>query len=307
MFDRTNGQPVWPINERPVPKGDVPGEWYAPTQPFPTKPPAFDRQGVSIDDLIDFTPELRAEAVKLVSRYKLGPIFTPPVVSKVEGPLGDVDAAARRRRRQLGRRLLRSRNPASSTCSRRAHADVARSGAGAAKATTSAGSRATRRATAAPAARGAAGRGAAARAAAERAGGTAAAAAAGPRPQRRRRPARAAAAALTVQGLPFIKPPYGRITAIDLNKGDIVWQVAHGETPDNIRNHPALKGLTIPRTGQTGVIGTLVTKTLVDRRRAGRSRPPPQGRGRDAPRLRQGDRQGSRRRCSCRRRRPARR
>ena len=65
----------------------MPGEWYSPTQPFVTKPPAFDRQGVTIDDLIDFTPELRAEAVKLVSRYKLGPIFTPPIVSKWEGPL----------------------------------------------------------------------------------------------------------------------------------------------------------------------------------------------------------------------------
>ena len=87
VFDRTNGQPVWPIVERPVEKGDVPGEWYSPTQPFVTKPPAFDRQGVSVDDLIDFTPELRAEALKLVSRYKIGPLFTPPVVSKVEGPL----------------------------------------------------------------------------------------------------------------------------------------------------------------------------------------------------------------------------
>ena len=66
----------------------MPGEWYAPTQPFVTKPPAFDRQGVSIDDLIDFTPELRAEAVELVKRYKIGPLFTPPVVSKWEGPLG---------------------------------------------------------------------------------------------------------------------------------------------------------------------------------------------------------------------------
>ena len=78
---------MWPIEERPVRKGDVPGEWYSPTQPFPTKPPAFDRQGVSLDDLIDFTPELKAEAVKLASRYKLGPIFTPPVVSTWPGPL----------------------------------------------------------------------------------------------------------------------------------------------------------------------------------------------------------------------------
>ena len=88
VFDRVTGQPVWPIEERPVEKGDVPGEWYSPTQPFVTKPPAFERQGVALDDLIDFTPELSAEAVKLVSRYKIGPLFTPPVVSKWDGPLG---------------------------------------------------------------------------------------------------------------------------------------------------------------------------------------------------------------------------
>jgi quinoprotein glucose dehydrogenase len=68
---------------------------------------------------------------------------------------------------------------------------------------------------------------------------------------------------LTVQGLPLVKPPYGRITAIDLKTGTMAWQIAHGETPDNIRNHPALKGVTIPRTGRQGRIGTLVTKTLV--------------------------------------------
>jgi quinoprotein glucose dehydrogenase len=70
-------------------------------------------------------------------------------------------------------------------------------------------------------------------------------------------------AALTVQGLPIVKPPYGRITALDLNKGELVWQIAHGETPDNIKNHPALKGVTIPRTGRQGRIGVLTTKTLV--------------------------------------------
>jgi quinoprotein glucose dehydrogenase len=70
-------------------------------------------------------------------------------------------------------------------------------------------------------------------------------------------------AALNVQGLPLVKPPYGRITAFDLNKGDLVWQIAHGDTPDAIRNHAALKGLNIPRTGRTGRIGTLVTKTLL--------------------------------------------
>src|SRR2546426_11426689 len=88
VFDRVTGKPIWPIEERSVPKGDVPGEWYSPTQPFPTKPPGYDRQGSSVDDLIDFTPELRAEALKIVSRYKMGPLFTPPVLSRIGGPLG---------------------------------------------------------------------------------------------------------------------------------------------------------------------------------------------------------------------------
>src|SRR5438477_12846701 len=87
VFDRVTGKPIWPIEERPVEKGDVPGEWYSPTQPFPTRPPAYDRQGVSADDLIDFTPELHAQAVKLISRYVIGPLFTPPVVSRADGPL----------------------------------------------------------------------------------------------------------------------------------------------------------------------------------------------------------------------------
>ena len=92
VFDRTTGLPVWPIEERPVEKGDVPGEWYSPTQPFPLdahgKPFAYDRNGFVHDDLIDFTPELRAEAEKLITKYKIGPIFTPPVVSTWPAPLG---------------------------------------------------------------------------------------------------------------------------------------------------------------------------------------------------------------------------
>ncbi len=98
VFDRVTGQPLWPIEERPVPKGDVPGEYYAPTQPFPLnakgQPFNYDRQGFVEDDLIDFTPELRAEGRKLISRYKFGPIFTPPVVSKAEGPLATLTMAA---------------------------------------------------------------------------------------------------------------------------------------------------------------------------------------------------------------------
>jgi quinoprotein glucose dehydrogenase len=258
VFDRTNGQPVWPIVERPVPKGDVPAEWYAPTQPFVTKPPAFDRQGVSIDDLIDFTPELRAEAVKFVAKYKIGPLFTPPVVSKIEGPLGTlmlpsaggganwaggaydpethmVYVYSQTTPTSLGLVPAPAGNDFGfvSGNAATAAAAAAQRGAGPGGQAGAPG-----QAGAAPAGRG---RGGAE--GGEGGGG-------GPN-------------ALNVRGLPLIKPPYGRITAIDLNKGDIVWQVAHGETPDNVRNHPDLKGVTIPRTGQTGVIGTLVTKTLV--------------------------------------------
>jgi quinoprotein glucose dehydrogenase len=258
VFDRTNGQPVWPIVERPVPKGDVPAEWYAPTQPFVTKPPAFDRQGVSIDDLIDFTPELRAEAVKFVAKYKIGPLFTPPVVSKIEGPLGTlmlpsaggganwaggaydpethmVYVYSQTTPTSLGLVPAPAGNDFGfvSGNAATAAAAAAQRGAGPGGQAGAPG-----QAGAAPAGRG---RGGAE--GGEGGGG-------GPN-------------ALNVRGLPLIKPPYGRITAIDLNKGDIAWQVAHGETPDNVRNHPDLKGVTIPRTGQTGVIGTLVTKTLV--------------------------------------------
>ena len=110
-FDRVTGEPVWPIEERPVPQTDVPGEWTSPTQPFPTKPPPYDRQGVSIDDLIDFTPALRAEAVEGVKAFRIGPIFTPPSLAKApDGTRRHADVAARDRRRELGRRRVRSRD-----------------------------------------------------------------------------------------------------------------------------------------------------------------------------------------------------
>jgi quinoprotein glucose dehydrogenase len=93
VFDRVTGAPVWPIEERPVPRGDVPGEWYSPTQPFPTRPPPFDRQGITTDDLIDFTPELRAQAEAIAKEYRLGPIFTPPslVATTPGGTRGTVE------------------------------------------------------------------------------------------------------------------------------------------------------------------------------------------------------------------------
>ena len=92
VLDRTNGPPVWPIEERPVPQSDVPGEQASPTQPFPTRPPAFDRQGLQEEDVIDFTPELRAMALDVLKHYKHGPLFTPPSVVSPDpnGTLGTI-------------------------------------------------------------------------------------------------------------------------------------------------------------------------------------------------------------------------
>jgi quinoprotein glucose dehydrogenase len=250
VLDRATGEPVWPIPEQPVEKGTVPGEWYAPTQPFVTKPPAFDRQGVSVDDLIDFTPELRAEAVKLVQNYKIGPLFTPPVVSTWPGPLATLilPSATGGANWQGGALdpdtnimyVFSNTNPSALGL---VPANPAISDFGWVSGTVRDPS------LPAPPAR-SGGRGAAAGGAPAAAGDAGGGGGGG-------------GGGLTVQGLPIIKPPYGRITALDLNKGEMVWQIAHGETPDNIKNHPALKGLTIPRTGRPGRIGVLVTKTLV--------------------------------------------
>jgi quinoprotein glucose dehydrogenase len=253
VFDRTNGQPVWPIEERPVEKGEVPGEWYSPTQPFVTRPPAFDRQGVSIDDLIDFTPELRAEAVEITKRYKIGPLFTPPVVSTWEGPQGTLMLPSNTGGVNWPGGAL---DPDTNFLYMYSFTNVVSLGLinDAARSDMDFGRGRARDPNAKPAP--AAAGGGAGGGGGEGGGG-----------------------AITVRGLPLIKPPYGRITAIDLNKGDIVWQVAHGDTPDNIRNHPDLKGLSIPRTGRTnGRIGTLVTRSLVIAGEPGFNTTP-QGRG----------------------------
>ena len=233
VLNRETGEPVWPIEERPAPKGDVATEWYSPTQRFPTKPAAFDRQGVTVDDFIDFTPELRAEAIKVASRYKMGPIFTPAVVSKFEGPLGTLMLPSAGGGAnwpggsydpETGILYIYSVTTVTPlgliSDQKRSDMDYIRGVAPDPKAPPK------------PAGEGGGG--------GDEGGGT-----------------------VTVQGLPLIKPPYARITAIDLNRGEIVWQIPHGETPDNIRNHPALKGVNIPRTGRPGRIGTLSTKSLV--------------------------------------------
>ncbi len=234
VFDRVTGQPVWPIEEKQVPKGDVPGEWYSPTQPIPTKPPAYDRQGTSIDELIDFTPELHEAALKMVARYKMGPLFTPPVLSTLDGPLATLTSPG----------ILGGTNWPGGSYDPETHilyvfsqSQMTPLGLIAPPKSISdmnfvAGSATT---------------------GVRRGAGAGSVAGGGEN----------AAPVLTLGGLPLLKPPYGRITAIDLNKGEILWQIAHGETPDIIRNHPALKGVMIPRTGRAGIIGTLTTKTLV--------------------------------------------
>jgi quinoprotein glucose dehydrogenase len=236
-----------------VPKGDVPGEWYAPTQPFPTKPPAYDRQGITENDLIDFTPALRREALEIVAWHKMGPLFTPPVVSNINGPLGTLMVPSQDGGTnwqggsfdpETGILYVASGTTVVSKAVVPPYSGQSEMAYIEGNAVT--GPRTT--------------------------GGSGSAAGGGRsefRPAERRvltpdDPSRGPPKlALAVQGLPLLKPPYGRISAIDMKRGEILWQVAHGETPDDIKNHALLKDLAIPRTGQAGSPGTLVTKTLL--------------------------------------------
>jgi quinoprotein glucose dehydrogenase len=266
VFDRVTGKPVWPIEERPVPKGDVPGEWYSPTQPFPTKPPAYARQAVTPSELVDFTPELKAQALKNIEVFKTGPMFVPPVVSKQGGPLaaltiGTLNGGTNWPGAGYDPETHTAYLPAS-------NASVAPIGLIEPPKTETFSSDIKY----------VSGRAGAPFRVSEGPGYGSAA----DYPQEpRRRPAPApttpaAPAAATppaggggggggtfVQGLPIVKPPYGTLTAINLDKGEISWQVPHGDTPDAIRNHALLKGMNIPKTGQGGAVGLVVTKTLV--------------------------------------------
>ena len=261
VFDRVTGKPVWPIEERPVPQSPVPGERTSPTQPFPTKPAAFDRQGVTKDDLIDFTPELRAEAEKILEQYAYGPLFTPPLrredVGDKIGPMtlpthtGGANWPGAAFDPETGLFYVSSlTNPEvlMVTAGTPARTDMAYVGGG--------GRAGGARGGAAPGGGGAArgGRGAGgARDGAAAGGGAAAFAGEGP-------PARSN---IGPQGLPLIKGPWGRITAIDMNTGEHAWMVHNGDAPDAVKNHPALKGIDLSKVGRPERAPLMVTKTLL--------------------------------------------
>ncbi len=209
VLDRVTGEPVWPIVEREVLPSTVPGERASKTQPFPTKPPAYDRQGLSEDDLIDFTPELRAEALELFKKYAPSPVFTPPTVKDVGKPVvampgwgGGSNWPGAAVDPESGRLFVPSfTSPVSFTLGQ-------------------------------------------------------------PDPNRsnlRYTPAGIDGVA-GPQGLPLVKPPYGRVTAIDMSKGDHAWMQPHGDGP---KDHPALKDLNLPPLGNPGIYGPLATKTLL--------------------------------------------
>ena len=212
-FDRVTGEPVWPIIERPVPGSNTPGEWISPTQPFPTKPLPFDRHGITADDLIDFTDELKAEALEIAEPYILGEIYTPPSIRgedatdtkgtlQLPGSVGGAEWGGAGFDPETGMLYIPSVTGAFAADLTPGNPDRMNV-------------RFTRGTRAFPD---------------------------GPR------------------GLPLTKPPYGRITAIDMNTGEHVWMVPNGNGP---RNHPAIEHLNLPTLGQPGRAMTLLTKSLL--------------------------------------------
>ena len=273
VFDRITGAPIWPIEEKAVPKGEVPGEWYAPTQPHPPASLMYGRNALNEDDLIDFTPELRVQAKKNLERYKWYPgvVYNPPIVGNVNGLLGAINMGnanggtnwpgggydpdthtvfAQAAMATIAAESVAPPPPGFSDLDYQAgvvgqpfrlreaagtgtYADIPQRPSGRGAAPAGRGQPAT--ASGSPPS-------AASTANAGRGGGE---------------------GGLTVDGLSIVKPPYGALAAIDLDKGRVKWRTPHGDTPDNVRNHPLLKGLTLPKTGQNASVGLVITKTLV--------------------------------------------
>ncbi len=213
-FDRETGEPIWPIEEQPVPAGDVPGEWYSPTQPFPTLPAPYDRQGFTEDDLIDWTPEIRALALEAVEGFRLAPsVYSPPSLADADdGTRGVLTLPSSTGGANWEGATIDPETGILYVPSRTALAvmSLAKDEDSDLDLSASFGVRVPR-----------------------------------------------------VQGLEIVKPPYGRITAIDMNSGDHLWMIANADTPDQIKNHRLLEGVDIERTGIPTRSGILVTKSLL--------------------------------------------
>ena len=231
VFNRETGEPLWPIEEKPVPVSKIPGEKLAPTQPFPSKPAPYDLQGLTQDDLIDFTPELRQQAIDALAEWDIGPLFQPPLHRDNDlglrgalwcpGDVGGVNISGPAAGDpETGIMYITSL----SGCTTRTVVP----GEEADKRYATDGGTTTTGVTIADFAVGVGG-----------------GAPRGP------------------QGLPLFKPPYSRITAIDLNTGEHLWMIPVGETPDRIKNHPALAGIDVGNTGTGAHAPMTVTKTML--------------------------------------------
>ena len=212
VFDRTNGEPVWPIVETPVPQSIVEGEATSATQPIPSKPPAFDRQGITLDDLIDFTPALRNQALELVDNFTLGPLYTPPS-PWIEG--GNQGTLTLPNTWGAGNWNTGAFDPETGMYFAVSYTKTDNLGIAP---TTSDSATMTHTI------------------------------------------AQGSPNAPAIQGLPLVKPPYGRVTALNMNTGELEWSVANG---DGARNHPLLRNLDLPPLGIPNRPAPLVTKSLL--------------------------------------------
>jgi quinoprotein glucose dehydrogenase len=218
VFNRATGEPVWPFEYREVPQSDVPGERLSPVQPFVTRPAPFEHQGITVEDLIDYTPALRAEAEAIVSEYRLGPLFNPPSIRNApDGTLASIHCPGANGGANI---------PGGSAVDPETGILYVASTRGCSAPQLIPGTEVDPDATMDWVTVGPGG-------------------VRGP------------------QGLPLLKPPYGTITAIDLNTGEHLWQIPNGDTPDNIRNHPALQGVDLPVTGKPAHATVLATGSLL--------------------------------------------
>ncbi len=225
-FDRMTGEPIWPMENRPVPQSEVPGEKLATTQPFPTKPPPFEQQGISENDLIDFTPDLRREALEIMSNYKMGPLFNPPIHDENKEGLisaamcpGDGGGANIYAPPAADPTTGFLYVPSANNCSWQRVIPGEEADARIDKPT----------------------------------GTTFAAYAngAGGRPPR------------LASNLPYVKPPYSTVTAYDMNTGEIAFRIPAGETPDRVRNNPALEGVEVGDTGSGRAPSMVATANML--------------------------------------------